>query len=318
MNSSGSFRGRIVFTVRGLGNAASDQASIDVFLDASSSSSLKIVVKGGRDPNRVHIHSTDTTEGSADLINFSFTGNTGQNIKIYQQVDNVPQNETDEDLGSSVLQLDAEGQTDGLRIQGLSSLASGRTLIYSSNKPEDNFVIYFLVNATQIQLQDAGSYTGRIRYIVQTDQGSQEITIDLECDVPPVFSITVTPPPEGVNFTHVLPNNPPQDKDVMVTVLSNLHKPYQVLQNLQTNMTNQEGKEFNSKYFTIQVQIPLGQKGQTNLTEFTPVQTGEYPVFSSDSRGSGATFEVVYQLQGYSQMSPGDFSAPLRFSLNQK
>ena len=103
--------------------------------------------------------------------------------------------------------------------------------------------------------------------------------------------MNITPPPGGVSFTHVLANSPPQDKEVMVTVLSNLHKPYQVIQDFQTNMTNQQGKEFNSKYFTIQVEIPSGQKGQTNFTEFSPVQTGEYPVFSSDARGSGATFK---------------------------
>jgi hypothetical protein len=116
----------------------------------------------------------------------------------------------------------------------------------------------------------------------------------------------------------VLANTPAQEKEVVVTVQSNLHKPYQVLQDVQTSMTNQQGKEFDNKYFTIEVQIPSGQKGQTDFMEFSPVQTGEYPVFSSDAGGSGATFKVEYRLQGYPQMSPGDFLAPIRFSLNQK
>ena len=172
----------------------------------------------------------------------------------------------------------------------LSPLGTNRTLIYSSNKDEDNFVIYFLVNADQVQQQDAGSYTGKIKYIVETDQGKQEFPIDIQCDIPPVFSMNVTPPPGGVSFTHVLANSPPQEKEVMVTVLSNLHKPYQVLQDLQTNMTNKQGKEFDNKYFNIQVEIPSGQKGQTNFTEFSPVQTGEYPVFSSDAHGQRGHF----------------------------
>jgi hypothetical protein len=317
ITSGGSFRGRIVFTVRGLGNGSNDQSIIDVFLN-SSSQGLKLSIKGGHDQNRVHIHGSDTTEQKADFINVSFSGNPGQEIRIYQEVENMPQNETDQELGADVLQLDAEGQTDGLRTQGLSSLGSSKTLIYSSNKAEDNFIIYFLVNADQVQQQDAGSYVGRIKYLVETSQGDQEIPMDIQCDIPPVFSINVVPPAGGVSFSHVLANNPPQDKEVTVTVLSNLHKPYQVLQDLQTNMTNKQGKELDSKYFTVQVEIPSGQKGQTNFTEFSPVQTGEYPVFTSDSRGSGATFEVVYRLQGYAQMSPGDFLAPLRFSLNQK
>jgi hypothetical protein len=316
INVSGTFRGRLVFTVRGMGNASSDQVTIDVFLKTSSS--LKISVKGAHDPTRIHIKGSNTSEKTADFVNISYSGNSGQEIRIYQAVETLPQNETDQELRSDVLQIDAQGQTEGLRIQGPTSLRVARSLIYSGNKNEDNFNLYFLINNDQIQQQEAGAYKGRVKYIVETDQGRQEFPVDIDCDIPPEFTMNVITPPGGVSFSHVLANSPPQDKEVVVTVLSNLHKPYQVLQDLQTSMTNSQGKEFDNKYFTIQVEIPSGQKGQTNFTEFSPVQTGEYPVFSSDSMGSGATFTVVYRLQGHEQMSPGNFSAPIRFSLNQK
>ncbi len=316
INASGKFRGRLVFTVRGMGNDSSDQVTIDVLLETSSS--LKISVKGAHHPTRIHIQGSDTSEKTADFVNVSFSGNKAQEIRIYQEVETIPQNETDQELGANVLQLDAQGQTEGLRIQGPSALRPGRSLIYSGNKDEDNFLVYFLVNADQAQRQAAGSYAGRIKYVVETDQGNQEFPIDIQCVIPSVFTMTIVTPPGGVNFSHVLANSPPQEKQVVVTVSSNLNKPYQVLQDLQTNMTNSQGKEFDSKYFTVQVQIPSGQKGQTDFTEFSPARTGEYPVFSSDSMGSGATFTVVYRLQGYAQMSAGDFLAPIRFSLNQK
>jgi len=316
VNTSGSFRGRLVFTVRGVGNDFNDQVMIDVFLETSSS--LKISIRGGHQNNRIHIKDTDTTQKAADYINISFTGNSGQEIRIYQETENFPQNNMEQELGAGVLQLDAEGQTEGLRNQGLNLLGVGRSLIYTSNKDEDNFIIYFLVNSSQVQGQDAGTYTGKIKYVVETGNGKQEFPIYIQCDILPVFSLSITPPSGGVSFTHVLANNPSQDKEVLVTVMSNLHKPYQVLQDVQSNMTNQQGKEFDSKYFTLQVEIPSGVKGQTNFTDFASVETGEYPVYSSDSSGSGATFKVVYRLQGYPQMSPGDFSAPIRFSLNQK
>ncbi len=316
INTSGRFRGRLVFTVRGMGNDSSDQVTIDVFLETSAG--LKISVKGAHNPTRIHVQGSDTSEKTADFVNVSFSGNEAREIRIYQEVETMPQNETDRELGANVLQLDAQGQTEGLRIQGLSPLGPARTLIYSSNKDEDNFLIYFLVNADQVQQQAAGSYNGRIKYVVETDQGNQEFPIDIQCIIPPVFTMNVTTPLGGVNFSHVLANSPSQEKQVVVTVSSNLNKPYQVLQDLQTNLTNQQGKEFDSKYFTMQVEIQSGQKGQTDFAEFSPVQTGEYPVFSSDSMGSGATFIVVYRLQGYAQMSPGDFLAPIRLTLNQK
>ena len=120
INAGGSFRGRLVFTVRGMGNASSDQVTIDVFLETSSS--LKISVKGAHNPTRIHIKGSDTSEKTADYVNVSFSGNSGQEIRIYQEIETMPQNETDQELGADVLQLDAQGQTEGLRIQGLKSV----------------------------------------------------------------------------------------------------------------------------------------------------------------------------------------------------
>jgi len=316
INSTGNFRGRLVFSVRGLGNGTDEQTTIDVLIQTASS--LKITVRGAHHSNRVRIKATDTTQNNSDNISISFSGNTSRELRIYQEVETYPQNETDQSLGRDVLQLDTEGQSDGLRTSGLQPLGSGRTLIYSSDRVEDSFVIYFLVNTNEVNKQDAGVYKGNINYIVETDGGKQEFPVNIECDIPPVFSVNVTPPPGGVNFTHVLANSPAQDKEVVVSVQSNLHKPYQVLQDLQTNMTNTQGKEFDSKYFTLQVEIPYDQRGRTDFVEFSPVKTGEYPIFSSDGSGKGATFKVVYRLQGYPQMNPGDFSAPIRFSLDQK
>jgi len=316
INADGSFRGRLVFTVRGMGNASSDQVTIDVFLETTSN--LKISVKGAHDQTRVHIKASDTSEKTADFVSVSFSGNSDQEIRIYQETETWPQDEIDKELGADVLQVDTQGGTEGLRRGGLSPSRAGRWLIYSTNKDEDKFLVYFLVDADQVQQQDAGSYVGRIKYIVETSQGAQEFPIDIQCNIPPVFAMNVTTPPGGVRFSHVLANNPPQYQEVVVTVTSNLHKPYQVLQDIQTAMTNNQGKEFDNKYFTIQVEIPSDQKGQTDFTEYSPVRTGEYPVFSSDAQGSGATFKVEYRLQGYARMSPGDFLDPVRFSLDQK
>jgi len=316
VNTGGKFRGRLSFTVQGMGNASSDQMTIDVFLETTPS--LNVTIKGAHHANRVHIKDTDTGENRSNFVSVSFSGNGGQEIKIYQELESMPQNDADVELGSGVLQIDPQGSAQGLQIQGPNPLEIKRTLIYSGNKGEDNFNIYFLVNADLVSQQDAGKYKGKIKYVVETEHGKQEFPIEIKCDISPVFNIQVTPPPEGLNFPHVVSSSPYQQKQVQITVLSNLHKPYQVIQGLQAGMTNKQGKEFDNKYFNMQVVIPSGQKGQTDFKEFTSVQTGESPIFSSDAHGSGAVFTVVYRLQGYAQMSAGDFSVPIRYSLNQK
>ena len=316
INTSGTFRGRLLFSVRGLGNSGSDELAVDVLLHIVSN--FKLTIAGDHTPNAINIKSTDLTEKAADHVNFSFSGNSGEQIRIYQELDSVPQNEMNQPLASGALQLDAAGNGEDLKIGGISSLGPQRTLIYSGNKDADNFQIYFLVDANQIASQAAGNYTGKIRYVVETDHSRQEIPLNIQCSVSPVFTMNVSMPPGGINFSHVLPNSPPQDEEVLVTVTSNLNKPYQVMQNLDTLMTNQQGKEFNNQYFTLQVEIPAGQKGQTSFTEFSRMQTGDFPVFTSDASGSSATFKLLYRLQGYSGMSPGNFTAPIRLSLNQE
>ena len=316
INAGGKYRGRLVFTVRGMTDGSTDQAIIDVFLETTSS--LKVSVQGAHSFNRIQIKSTDTTQNKADYVKISFQGNAGGEIKIYQESQSYPQNESGQQLGSNALQLDAAGDPESIKLEGLMPLTQNRILVYSSNKGEDSFIIYFLTNTIAMNQQDSGVYNGRINYIIETDQGKQEFPIDVQTEIPAEFSVNVTAESDGINFTHVMANSPPVEKEVLVTVISNLHKPYQVLQNLQTNMTNTQGKEFDSQYFNMQVVIPADQRGRTDYLEYAPVKLGENPIFSSDANGHGATFKVVYRLQGYPQMSPGNFSAPIRFSLNQK
>jgi hypothetical protein len=47
------------------------------------------------------------------------------------------------------------------------------------------------------------------------------------------------------------------------------------------------------------------------------METGEYPIFSSNDAGMPAAFKVIYRLKGYPQMAGGDYTAPIRYSLNQ-
>lgn len=318
VNASGNFRGRIIFTVRGTNDNSSDQVIMDVVLQTTARLNLKIV--GAQDPNRVTIQGTeDAAEKKLNFVAVSFSENAGGEIQIYQQLDSLPATESNEELKSGVLQFNVQGNSQGLRAQGVSALKTGRTLIYSGRVQQDNFVIYFTMDPALSVKQEAGFYKGAVKYVVQTDEGTKEFPINIQTDIAPIFKLTVTTPQQnGVSFSHILANTPPQDKEVIVTVLSNIHKPYQVMQDLQTTMTNEKGKEFDIRYINLRVQVPSDQTGQTDFVEFSPVKTGEHPVFSSDARGDAATFMLVYRIKGYSRMSEGTFMAPIRLSLNQK
>jgi len=313
--AAGNFMGRLIFTVRSSEEPSQGQAEVNIYLQ--STSQWKADVQGGRSATLVRVNDTDTTEQTADFVKISFAGNSGGEVRIYQELSVVPQNADGQEFQPEGLLFYGSGRTDGLRAQTPAALEANRQLLYSGHNPEDNFLVYYLMDPRLVSLQEPGEYGGKLKYTVETDKGPQEYSIDLQCRIQPVFNMDVSVPPEGVSFPHVLATEPPQEKEVTVTVHSNLHKPYQVVQDLQSLMTNEKGKEIDKEYFTFRVDVPPGQKGKTKYADFAPVAAGEYPIFYSDAKGSPATFKVVYKLQGYNQMNAGNYSAPIRFSLNQ-
>ena len=316
IKASGSFAGRLMFTARELGGASQDQAMINVSLDTLSSWNISIA--GGHSPEKIRVKDSDTSEKTADFVKVSFSGNAGQEVRVYQELVSVPQNVDGKELQLEALLFSVNGLTQqNIHVSGANALRSGRTLVYSGQAAEDNFVVSYFWDADKVRELEAGTYTGKIRLLVEANGSTEEHLIDLELQVQPAFTVDVSLPTGGVRFTHVLPTNPPEDKEVLVTVRSNLQKPYQVLQSFRTPMTNEQGKEIGKENFLIRVDIPPGQKGRTRFSEFTPVDIGEYPIFFSDAQGSAAFFKVMYRLKAGSQSNPGNYSAPVEFSLNQ-
>jgi hypothetical protein len=316
LNTTGNFSGTIAFTVRPIGGGSQQQVLVNLFLE--SSADWKASVEGSRIPGRVRIKDTDTADKPSDFVKISFSGNLGQEVRIYQEADGLPQNEMAEEVGRDVIQYSVAGNsTADIRVSDVAALDRKRVLIYSGNKSQDELLLYFLMARDKVQDQNAGIYSGRIKYIIETDKGQETFPIDLECQIQPVFTMDVDLPIEGVSFSNILPTTPAVNKEIQVRVRSNLHKPYQVMQSLISPMVNEKGNEVNKEYFTVQVVVPAGQKGNTRQANFVSMETGEYPIFYSDNEGSSATFKVVYRLQGYSQMSAGNYAAPIRYSLNQ-
>jgi hypothetical protein len=317
LNVSGNLSGKIVFTVRPIGAGEPQQVFINVFLE--SASDWHASVDGGRMAGRVRVKDTDATLDKADFVKISFVGNAGQEVRIYQEAEFLPQDQMAEELKPDVLKFGVDGAAaEDIRINDVVSLGRSRVLLYSGRNAQDGISVYFLADPDGIKTQDAGIYAGKLKYIIEREDLSESFTIDLECQVEPFFVMDVVLPPEGVRFANILPTNPPVDKEVMVIVRSNIHKAYQVAQSLSSLMVNNKGEEIKKENLMFKIEIPEGQEGRSNYTEFAPMETGEYPVFSSDGDGAPAAFKVIYRLKGYTQMPGGDFTAPIRYSLNQK
>lgn len=316
-NGSGNYSGRLSFMVRAMGESSQDESFVSLFVE-SRSSNLKTVVSGGHSKDRVRVKDSDVDPARADFVTIALRGRSGGNVRVSQEVAVPPRNQAGDEIGLDVLQFSVGGSSaDGVRLQDAVPLSRSGALLYSGRGQENDIEVRFVVDPAKAALQNAGVYTGKLQYVVETDSGREDFAIDLDVEIQPVFTVDVTLPPEGVSFLNVQANAPAVDREVEVSVRSNLHRPYQVLQDLQAAMTNERGEEIKKEYFMVKVELPAEVKGHTKFTELVPMQTGEYPVFSSDSQGSPAQFKVIYRLQGYPQMSGGNYAAPIRFSLNQ-
>jgi hypothetical protein len=313
INGNGNFRGKIVFTVRTLGGEQTESL-VDFFLE--NESQLKASAVGSRDRNSIRIKDTD--QSKAEFVRFSFSGNGSQEINIYQELVSMLSNETGKELPLDVLKMSLQSNSgSNIRVGNGSPLSRSRTLVYSGAIDADEFGLYFLVDSEKVKQIDAGIYKGQFKYTIEAGSNRQEVIINVEYEVPPIFTIDITLPPEGMLFGHIVQSSPAQERQVLVTVNTNLHKPYQVSQVMPSLMTNEKGNAFDKKYFTFKVNLSKDQKGHTKFVEDSAVEPGEYPIYSSDAQGSPITFLVNYQLRGYFDMSPGNFVAPIKYSLNQ-
>ena len=168
--------------------------------------------------------------------------------------------------------------------------------------------------APNIAGQKAGSYRGRVKYILEGPGFQKEFPVDLEVNIRPVFVLDMTLPPGGVTFKNMLPMNPPELREVVVSIKTNLGKPYMVIQNVATPLTNQKGEEV-TQDFDMKTELIDGTKGRVALPDFSSVPTGEESIFFSDNKGSAAQFKVTYRLQAYPEINPGDYTTAIFYSL---
>ena len=314
INASGNFSGRITYVVRSLGGGSQDQVVLNVYLEISNN--YKVTLQGARSPDRLHLELTGRSNKD-DGIKVDISGNPGEEIRIYQEVQNFPQNESGEELNNGALQFITSGARGEIYHLSPEILNRKRVLVYKSKETDDDFGINFTLDPQTLGQLKAGLYRGRIVWTVESSQGSQDFPLDIEVRIEPIFELEVVLPGQGVKFARVLPSDPPQTQEINVRVKTNLGKPYIVMQNVSSPLTNPRGDEIKKDFFTIKTEL-IGQGlGRPGAVDFMPVGVGETPVFFSDHQGAPAEFKVIYRLKSYPEISAGDYSAPIVFSLGE-
>lgn len=315
VNATGDFFGRIQYTVRPVGGAAQDTVILNV--TAEISGEFKIDVRASSSADSIRLEYRQGRE-QEEYVKFAFAENLRQDIQIFQDVELFPQNEVLDEINDRLIMFKASGSNKGeLFPRSFDNLTRKRVLVYSSKESEDEFFINFILNEGIIGQQKTGNYKGKLKYIVQTDQTERVFDIRLEVEIEPVFAIDVDLPPGGLSFERLLPDSQPMIREVKVKVTTNLEKPYMIMQNVISPLTNEEGVEIPGEYFTLKGELFEGETGEVAYTDFLPVPSGENPIFFSDTKGSPSHFKVMYRLRPYPEMLPGGYTTSTRYTLGE-
>lgn len=313
LNDYGQFLGRIVYTLRPIQGGEEEVAILEISLKAESAVEVKCYTEKGDDVLRLTTRSEQTKTG---YVRFSLKGARGGKWRVYQEVSCGWENEIGERISSEEIKF-FTSQGEGEHIfSSPAPLKEERTVIYSSDKREDSFLIHFLLGEG-IKEKKTGVYRGRLRYLVEGEGFQQWIDLDLEVEVCPVFNLEISFPPGGIKFSNLLPPSS-QFKEVKVEVKTNLGQPYIVMHTLTSPLTNEKGNQILPEFFAFKQEIEEGEKGKVRFGEFSPVPVGDVPVFFSDEKGSPAKFKVIYRLSPYKGMYAGSYTTVVSYSLAER
>jgi hypothetical protein len=313
INASGNYVGRIAYTVRSLGGSQ-DEVFLNVYLEASGQ--FRAEVTGATSHDGISLKYNHRSD-KEDSIRVRFSGNVGDEVKIYQEVRNFPRDDSGQDLEASALEFSTSGAHGELYHAAPEPVGRKKVLIYKSRETEDEFEIKFGLNAERLATLKSGTYRGTIVLTVDAPTGPQEFPMDVGITVEPIFEVNVSLPPGGIKFAHLLPTDPPQVQEVDVEVKTNLGRPYMVIHSMATPLTTPRGDQIKSDNFTMKMELVGNTSGKAEAGDFMPVRTGDMPVFFSDAKGSPAQFKVFYRLRSNPDVAAGDYTAPIVFSLGE-
>jgi hypothetical protein len=189
-------------------------------------------------------------------------------------------------------------------------------LIYSSNRSSDELVVHFLLNDKALAQKKAAVYKGQIKYIFEKQDGFQTILLNVEIAIEPVFELKVSFPQGEPRFENLLPNTPPQVREALIEVKTNLGKPYMVVQKIAMPLANEKGAVFKKDFFEMKVENVEGL-GKSHFSQFIPVSSEEQTIFLSGAKGDSCQAKVYYRLKPYPEMDPGNYLTSIMYSLGE-
>lgn len=316
---SGYYKGRLGFILEPID---STQEPVTVTMNMSAEIEIASTVEIKTETGTKHIVlKGDREETRSANIAVDIKGGFGRQFRILQLVSEQPVSSEGNLLDWEAINFMGREAQKGRVIDSYTPLSGQEQAVYTSSErgEADSFIIEYKLG--DLTKQQAGRYRTKIKYLLEGIGFGQVRLIDildLEIDNPRIFDIVVTPENQKgtIEFLNLRPAEEPKKNELIFEVKSNVGKPYQVTQNLYSELMNKEGEIIRVKYFTLRTES-LDSKGTLKFSSPEEVRKGNTILFVSDDNGSADKFKVVYELAPSRDIKSGDYSSKITYSLSE-
>jgi hypothetical protein len=249
-------------------------------------------------------------------INNSFNGP----FRIMQMLPQPIQSQDGKFIENNKILFSIPDAQRGVAVSRETPIANSIQTIYSS-RPDGSSdkaftIAYSLADPLSLV---AGNYRSRIQYLLESSGKQINLgALDLEIRQERIFEISITPQDQryNIDFANLKPNEGPRLNEVLIEVRSNAGRPYQVTQNVLTEMENGSGDKIASKYFFVQT-VSQETKGSLKVDSKIPVEKGNLLLFVSDPDGSTDKFKMIYELNCPPDLKAGSYSSRITYTLTE-
>ncbi len=313
----GAYMGRISFILEPL-DASQQQVTVILNIYATIDSRTKIEITTVTGSKEIRL-SPAREESKRASVSIAIKGGLGKQYRILQAMPGELRSSDGNTLDWNAVEMAGRGARTGMVIGDAKPVSQQPQMIYvsSPNGAADSFEMDYAL--AQVSGQKVGRYQSKLQYFLETLGGAKVELIDsvsLIVDNPKVFDLSITPedPSGRLEFRNLKAGQEPRRSEVTFTINSNIGKPYQVLQNVYSELVNTNGNQIPGEHFTIRGD-GTGSKGSLKIGDKSQVKKGDTTLFVSDSRGSSDSFKLVYELDIPKDVLAGDYSTRITYSL---
>ncbi len=319
----GYYTGRVTLVLNPINSSAMPVTKvIEVYVNIpNDGGSLSVTVAAAEGASSIIIDpSENNLRGWANAvvtINSSFNGP----FRILQMLPAPIQSQDGKFIASNNLLFNIPDAQKGVAINQPTPVSGSLQTIYSS-RPDGSadkaFIIAYSL-ADPLSLV-AGNYRSRIQYLLESSGKQINLgALDLEIRQERIFEIAITPQDQryNIDFANLKPSDGPRLNEVLIEVKSNLGRPYQVTQNVLSELVNSTGDKIPVKNFSLQTLAVGDTKGLLKVAAKTPVEKGNLLLFVSDPNGSADKFKVIYELICPPDLKAGNYSSRITYTLTE-